>query len=253
MKEILKDKWIFIVGGILILIFAGLVMVLLNIGQAYKKGLADISNQNPPKQITHIVKDRLKKITIKKQGEEDCIEVNSDGVVRIYSVCGKELQDARRLTDLRYVDRLFKTASETDLTAKGETEICIGYEMTVETDSGQINTCLPPGGGSGGNSGGGGNGNGGGIGDIIDIIEKIKEDIPPLTPTPTEAQHSPTPTLPPGVTPTPTIPGGTITPTPTPVGYVPVPFSCDFTNKKDKKNPFYISNIICSSEPTPYP
>jgi hypothetical protein len=249
-----KGKTLGIAGIVLFLVLCILGVVLFNIGGIYKNRLALFSQEQSTAPVTHIEKAKIRKISLQKNGDNGCMEVTPEGVVRLYAACGKELSDARRITDTKYILRLYKQVSEMDSTTFTPIApvACDGYVLTLDTDQGIKTACVS---GSTQGSGGttGGNGGSGGGGDIIETITLITEDIPP-TLTPTRSPLDPTPT-----------PDGTQTPSPTPVAYpswgstpTPTPatvqpFTCDFTDSQGKKKPYTVSNIICSTEPVSSP
>lgn len=253
----LKGKPLIYFGIALIFLVLGIAFILTRIGSAYKTNLDRFTEQRNPSSVTHMEKEQIRKITLQRNGDPGCMEVSPDGVVRLYSVCGTELSDARRITDPKYILALYKKVAESAFVfiTQEESAACQGYIMTVQTDSGLRLVCLnnSSSGQSGGSSGGSGGSGGGGIDDIIETIEKIIEDIPP-TPTPTGYMTNPTPTIDIYTSPTPTteiVPPWEMTPTPPMI--ILQPFTCDFTDLLGKKKPFNVSNIICSSQPTPAP
>jgi hypothetical protein len=244
-------KSLFLIGGIFIVILVCLVFVLVRIGGAYKSGLDRFSSDNQISDVTHTERQKIKKITIKNGSDSGCMEVTPDGVIRVFTVCDKELSDARRVTDTKYILQLYKKMAETDLTTLVDSSDtpCAGYSMILETDIATKLVCILNTTGSGGNGGT----NNGGSDEIIKIINQVIDNIPP---TPTQTPDPTVPTTNPEtsvtVTSTPdVIPSWGSTPTPTIAAARP--FICNFTDSQGKKRPYTISNIICSTEPSPGP
>jgi hypothetical protein len=253
---------LYLVGGILVLLFGAIFFIVTRIGTAYRKGLSQMTDQPAPGNATHNIKETITKITIRDKKSKGCTEVTPDGIIRIYEVCGTQLTDANRMNNPSNINRLFKLTGETVFTDADTSEAaiydCTGSILAIETASGTKTVCLKSENSQGGGNGGGGSGsggNGGGVGpiqDIIDTIKKIIEDIPP-TPTITPPVQIPTPTIEPTGTPEPTLPlmpGETPIITPTPI--IPKPFTCNYyIDSTGKKRPYNVSNTICSDEPAP--
>jgi len=224
------------------LIIAGTTVLVSKFGGAYRTELMKLAGQVPTQELTLRQKKNIRKITVRKNAEEGCIEITPDGAVRVYTACGGELDNAARLTDLKNISKLFRLVSETNLAAYKNSRAGDLYEVILETDTGtetyyliiDDNTPSP-------------------VKDIKDAIDDIEEDIPQPTPTPIQTSGYPTPTGYIGTV-TPTFPWTSVTPTPTGVSEQTInPFICDFTETSGKKKPLNVSNIICSSGPTPAP
>jgi hypothetical protein len=263
MKDTLKSKSIFIIAGVLVVLVIAIIVVLIRIGNAYRKGLSQIDNQPPPQDVTHIVRKKISKIIIKKNANDaGCVEVTPDGIVRTYSVCDTQLSSANRMNDASNIIHLFALAGQTDYTSDATSTdavaACTGYIMTIQTDDGtKQSVCMKSSAGGGGGTGGGVTGGGGGggtspIGEIIDTIKKVIDDIPP---TPTEIQPTvtgiPTPVISDTLAPTFSyVPGDQPTPTPTP--QVMHPFTCGYwVDANGHRHPYNVSNVICSDQPVP--
>lgn len=182
---------------------------------------------------------RIRKVTVYKD-DGSCLEIGSDAVVRTYKVCGENLTDIHRLADPKRVIDLMEYVSRLD-TSKLKTKPTGAYiQLSIETDQGTetVYVSVTEGQES-----------------ISEVIELIEGDLPQSTPTPGPTVI-PTPTLP-GTTPvathtpTPTI-GLFITPTPTIPGEIRT-FTCGFSDDQGVKVPYYVSQIICSTEPSPAP
>jgi hypothetical protein len=254
MKILPNGKSLVIVGGVFVIILVSLVYVLVRIGGAYKSGLAQFSSDTQISDVTHTERQKIKKITIKNSLDSGCLEVMPDGIIRVFTVCEKELSDARRVTDTKYILQLYKKMTETDITTLTDSSNtpCDGYSMILETDVEKKSVCLSHSSGGNADSGSGGQ-DGGAVDEIITIIDHVIDDIPP-TPTQTPNPGSPTAIPNASGTATPTI---VVVPswgsTPTPTIAAARPFICDFTDAQGKKRPYTISNIICSTEPSPGP
>jgi hypothetical protein len=268
MKDFLKTKSVYLIGLVLVVVVALIIIMVLRIGNAYKSGISQISNQPPPGEVTHNVRQTIRQITFRKSDDKGCTEVTADGIVRTFSTCGTDLSGANRMTDSSNILRLFKLAGEMDAspeaTSAAALAACSGYIMTIKTDTDTKSVCINSsnsGGGTGrGGNGGGGSGSSGGGGitgggpgdDIIGTIIKIIEDIPP-TPTVATIQNTPTPIPGVTVTPEPTLPDEPdFLPTPTPTLILLKPFTCPYSiDSSGKKHPYDVSNIICSELPQP--
>jgi hypothetical protein len=255
MKIVSKGKPLFFVGVIFVGILCLIVVALVRIGGAYRSGLNRFSTEEQISDVTHTERQKIRKITIKNTTGSGCMEVTPDGVIRFYNVCQKELSDARRVTDTKFILRLYKKMAETDLTTLPDAtnSVCSGYIMTLETDAETKTVCVQNKTEGDNISGGGGGANNGDIGEIITIIDQVIDNIPP---TPTMTPDPGNPTIVPGtsISPTPTdmvLPSWGVTPTPTVA--TARPFICDFTDVQGKKRPYTISNIICSTGPSPGP
>lgn len=249
-----SSKQIFIFGLILAAIVTLSVIVVIGIGKSYRLGLSRYAQDNGPGQVTHNVREKIRKIKFQKGDAEGCIEVTPDGAVRIYKTCGQEeLTDAYRETDTRNILRLFKQASETDFSEIKTADSCGTYLLTITTESSTKTFCLSDIG-----SGNGSNGQSGGeeqvISDIIGTIDTIISDIPVPTPTVIQPSTSPTDYIFPDISPT-IIPSQTdypwITPEITPTGEPDKPFTCDFYDALGSKKPYRVSSVVCSTVPQP--
>lgn len=240
--KIQKSTLLVVAALLFILISGGIVVLVLGIGKEYRRGISDISGEPQPKKLTIFRRDEVRKIIVKKGAGDGCMEITPDGVVRLFSTCGVTLVDASRLSDSKNILKLFKIITEEDLTTYQQKTDGLVYEITIETDSGSKTIYVALGGGSDG------------IGQtIIGTIDDITEDIPQASPS---QGSTPTPTQSLFNTSTPTPTGTIFVPTPTPttqVGGAQTSFTCGFTESGGTKKPFNISNIVCSTEPSPVP
>jgi len=264
MKIINKGKSLIVIGGVLFVVIISVAFILVRIGGAYKSGLNKFSMDEEISDVTHTERQKIRKIIIKNTTDTGCMEVMPDGIIRVFTVCQKELSDARRMTDTKFILRLYKKMGETDLTKLPDASrsVCGGYLMTLETDTETKTVCLANTSNDNNPSGGNISGSEPGVNDdwdtslideIITIIDQVIDNIPP-TPTLTSVPVAPTSMPGTSITITPTslvFPSWGVTPTP--VAVRQMPFSCDFTDFQGKKRPYTISNIICSSEPSPGP
>ncbi len=231
----------FTIAFLLLASFFVIFFVFKSFGGKYDQGLASLlqKTQDPP--ATRKVRS-VRKITVIHEGENGCIEVTPDGVVRTYNNCGGELTDANRLADPKNVLRLIQSMSQIDLAQYRKKVSGPVLTLIIETDTGTETIYIP--------TGGGGN-------DIVETITKIEGDLPQPTSTPGPYIETPTPTLG-GVssspTPTPLVsPTLGPSPTPTPTGNPDNPFRCGYTQNGSTQKPFNVSNYICSTEPSPAP
>lgn len=238
MKKIFSGTSLFVTFGILAAVILIVVVILIGVGRAYKGGLASLLQTQ--QESAPVKKKQVNRITFKKGGENTCIEVTPDGVVRVYKECGESLSEARRLDDTHNIQLLFQALSVQDESLY--TTPCIGecYEVTIETDEGTQTLYIPVGGG----------GTGGSIGDLIEEIENQATASP--TPSPGAPLPSPTPgtspqppTPPPGTSPVPSATAGT-------GGESTGTFVCDFSETGNKK-PYRVSGVVCTTEPSPVP
>lgn len=245
MQILLKHRPLYLTGGVLLILLVSITVVVAKFGNAYRRGLLNVTNQKPTQELALREKKIIRRLSVRKSGEAGCLEITPDGAVRVYSRCGSELETASRLTDIKNIVKLFKLISENDLAATlpvtpdGEV-----YELTIVTENGSqvVYIVFNP-------------DNSGTTGEIINTIEDIKEDIPQPSPTPTPApiESGPTPT---GVLTSPTPTGGfapTPLPTTSPAPQAQQPFLCDFAEGGGQQRPLTISNTICSTAPTPAP
>ncbi len=240
--KIPKQLFLAMAGVLFVLVVAATSLTIFGIGNAYKKGIANFVNQKEPEKLTLFKKKTVKKITIKNSAERGCIEVTPDGAVRVYSVCGQTLTGAERLADPKHILKLFKLVTEEDLGAYTQKSAGTLYQVAIETDSGTQTVYLVL------------SESGGVAQTIIRTIQTIINDLP-----------KPTPIV--GLSPTsvPTPIGGSLTRAPTGTSFLPTAtptiapssevqtFTCGFSESGDKKKPYNISNIVCSTEPTPIP
>ena len=238
MKKIFGNKLINIII-IFIVIFIIVTLVIIKIGGAYKSGLLSIFPDKNSSELTSTKISKVKKITL-KDNLQNCIEVTSDGAVRVYKDCGKELTTAGRVADQTNILKLIKLLSQKDLsqylTRKSNTD----YELTVETDDQTITIYLPNDPGSPGQ-------------EIIDIIKDIENNLN----SPSPFASSITVPNPSGYTYPSIVPSsgifGSPYPSPTDQTTVAKPFVCDFTESGGGKKPVNVSNIICTSDQSPAP
>ena len=240
MKKIFEAQNLFITLGIFAAIIIFLLILILGVGKAYRLGLSRFSPEQAPGEVSLKKKKEIKKISISRGGESGCMEITPDGIVRIYSTCGENLTSADRLTDLKFIQNLFRLINEQDLskyTKKLTGEDVI--EITVNTDTGTEHYYLII--GDPGTQG------------IIDTIENIKGDLPGASPSPQASigasGYIPPSPPPPGSSQYYIIPSATPGSTSLPI----TPFTCDFIVAPGMKKPFNISNIICSTQPSPVP
>ena len=113
MKKIFGNKLINIII-IFIVIFIIVTLVIIKIGGAYKSGLLSIFPDKNSSELTSTKISKVKKITL-KDNLQNCIEVTSDGAVRVYKDCGKELTTAGRVADQTNILKLIKLLSQKDL------------------------------------------------------------------------------------------------------------------------------------------
>jgi len=260
MKLTKKLTTIIILFGIItIVIFIYWLLKIISL--RYRQEIEYIESQPEINKIHHVEKEKVTKIRINKSNEAECVEMSPDGIVRIYKVCGEVLDNAVRQEDVRYISRLFKQVSETDFQYLVNFEICSGYMLYIYQGSSVKKVCLDMNNGFSTEIGGATNESYNRvivniINDIIQTIDLIYDTIPSPT-----SQTTPVLSLTPTNEPSPTqtdpysspTPIFDISPTPTPVGYERPPFSCDFVSQSGNKRPYMISEVVCSSEPTPMP
>lgn len=235
MQKVLKNHRLLIVMTVFAIMLMVMALILVKIGQAYRDWLllTNVSNTKPivfPSKVK-----KVKRVTIQKNGELSCIEVGDDGVVRVYSDCGNALENAHRLTNLKNILKLLQLAGgNLFLTEPPDGDY---YTLTIETDEGTQIVYITK------DSPGGD--------EIIETIEDIEGDLPdpsPSTPLASiQASSSPFASTQPsgsaGGIPSPT-PGG---------GSNQESFFCEFSESPGQEKPYSISNIICSTEPSPLP
>lgn len=238
MRKVFKGNVLLIVGGLFILAVGASIFIILGVGSIYRGKIASLEQQRP-QELELIKKASIRKITVKKKDEAGCMEVTPDGAVRIYESCGGKLLHATRLSDPRNILKLFQIVSEADVSEYRDSGAAV-YELVIETDSGTQTIYVTSGGGE----------------QMISTISLIQGDIPPnpsptsffpqpsqgteQTPYPSPAASSGGPTSPPNSTPPPTVGGG-------------IPFTCDFYESGEQGKPYRVSNVVCSTEPSPVP
>lgn len=256
----LTTKHLYLLGGILVLIFAISAVYIFFIGKAYQSGISHYTENNQPSSITHNEREKITKITIQKQDDKSCIEVSPDGAVRVYKTCDKDLTNARRIADTTNITSLFKKISEIDLSLVKASTSCDSYLIAVETASSSKTICL-----SDIESSYSGNVvNSSGtednsktvakviVSEIIQDIDNIIIAIPDSTPTPT-LRLSQNPEVTVTAYPTPStdtqlwlLPSGMPNPTD-----ILKPFLCEFNSASVSGKPYRVSNVVCSSQPQP--
>src|SRR3989344_8837826 len=112
MHKLKRTTAIYIAAFLLILVIGSTVVVVMRLGVAYKGGLSSLTGQKLPEEVSLKKKKNIKKITVQKEGSTDCMEVTPDGIVKIYTTCGQNLDSANRLTDTKNILKLFKLISE---------------------------------------------------------------------------------------------------------------------------------------------
>jgi hypothetical protein len=229
-------------GGVLALIITSIWFIMVAVGNRYQSSLSALEQQ--AKDVSHKKKKNIRRITVQKEGEKNCLEVTPDGVVRVYSSCGSELENAHRPNDPKYVLNLFRVIREAELDLL-RLENNIGgeiYKITVETDEGTQTYYIAA------------NGSGS-IDEIIQTIISIQGNLPGASTSPFAIPYATpisSPISNPSITPPQTSPipgaspgsGG---------GSGDSPFTCDFNESGSNIKPYRVSNIVCSSEPLPVP
>ncbi|KKS41465.1 MAG: hypothetical protein UV61_C0005G0048 [Candidatus Gottesmanbacteria bacterium GW2011_GWB1_43_11] len=245
MKKIFKGKQIYLLLAIFLLVIVSSGLLIAAFGQVYQSSLEKYRNPAPLPPTT-LNKAKIRKVTIRKGDEANCIEVTPDGVIRVFAQCGGELTDANRVLDARSILKLFKFLSNADLDKLQNKGSGIVYELTIETDTGTQVIYIT---GDGGGGGGGGGGE-----EIIPIIEDIKGSLP--SPSPESSGTSATP-APSGSTSPQASPGSSANPSPSAspqAGGGQPTFVCDYQDFANPlKRPFNVSNILCSTDPSPAP
>ncbi len=237
MRRAIKNNIIFVIGGFFVLAVAASIFIVLGVGRIYRGRIASLE-QTGSQELKLTKRPEIRKITIRKKGETGCMEVAPDGIVRIYETCGGKLSDATRLTDPRNILKLFRIVSEADVTKFRDSETAV-YELVIETESGTQTIYVTGGGGD----------------QVINTINLIEGDIPKSSPTisspqpsqlpessssPSSSVTAGSPTIAPSSAPPPTV-GGSI------------PFICDFNESGGQGKPYRVSNVVCSTEPSPAP
>lgn len=224
-------------GIIVIFLYVGLQRV----GKTYQQGLSNVTTTiNQPSAGKDVRK--VRRILV-QQDDGSCLEMTPDGIVRTLDSCAGQAKDVNRLADPKHLLTLFQYASQIDV-EKFSSKPTEGTYTTliIQTDKGTFTVYVPTTPGSGP-----------GDGTIEGVIDLITGDLPQPTHTPIPGQPTATPTPfgatpPPSATPTLIVFGS---PTPTPSYPPPFPFLCDFSDSTTKKKPYYVSGVICSSQPTP--
>lgn len=237
MKKLLRGKYIWITLGAFTLLLIGIGVFIYGFGTAYRRGLATLT-QPLPEALTLKKKKIVSRITVKKSGESGCIEVTPDGIVRVYENCEGELTSAHRLIDPKNILKLFKLVSERDLEKSKKSGDNV-YELILDTESGKevVYVIID-----------------GGDGEIIQAIENIKGDVPGPVATPaiSPAPQTPVATPPAGSSPQ-IVSSPQPSATPPTGGQTTIPFVCDFSETSDSKKPYRVSNVVCTTEPSPVP
>lgn len=224
-----------------ICVFGGAIIAVNRFGSAIESRLGQIIPVPTSGNISDTPSKKVRRITVMDE-TGGCIEVTPDGAVRVYKVCGDELDTAYRPQDPKYILELFTKVKALN-TKKYMTKPVTGEYITlvIETDQGTETIYLP-----------GTDQSGGSPDDIIHTIDNIVDDIPPPTPTPTllpSATPSHSPSVSPTASPTNAL-TGTPTPTGLPQGPEGDPFTCVFDDNGTGK-PYRVSNVVCSTEPIP--
>ncbi len=247
MKAATQQRLILFIIGILVIVIGAAVVIAGGLGQSLREGLQSINPQ--VQDLTLAEKKDVRRVTIRKGGSDECIEVTPDGIVRVLRNCDEnQIEEVYRAEDAQAIFQLFNKVARTDL-SRYRLPPAAGtqyYTLTIETSQGQEvyyipeNENIPP-----------------LVQDIIDIIEEEILPSPTATPSPTRPPGAtPTPTTVSTATPTPTLPPGvtaTSTPTPTPGPDEPEgdPFTCVFDDNQSGQKPYRVSNVVCSTEPIP--
>ncbi len=196
-------------------------------------------------------KKNIKKITVQRGNDVECIEITPDGAVRIFETCGGDLVAAYREQNTTAIAQLFNKLARTDFSLysfppdNDMLRVSV-YTIIIQTDTGTETVYLyfDPSRPSQAN-------------DVVKLIDTVVNDKP-----------TPTATATPVVTTSPTAPGNTGTPsptlsqgasapttTPTPTGQVSQgdflkdPFTCVYYDTDSR--PHRVSNVVCSTEPLP--
>lgn len=236
----MRPKIVLVIIGVLVIGLLGLLLVIvsrLQSARVNQQAMTVTGNKLTTGQ--KLERRQLRKITI--DDDTGCLEVTSEGIVRVYETCGETLESVSRPIDPKRIIQLFEYTSRLAFDEFSLPPTSGQYlRLIVDTTTGSYTIYIPV--ESGDDS-------------ISDTIDLIKGDIPQPTVTP-QATLIPTPTLPgstplPSLTPTPTIQFG-VTPTPT-VAITPRPFTCGFSDDPTDIRPFNVTNVICSTEPSPAP
>ncbi|RJR15443.1 hypothetical protein C4579_02275 [Candidatus Microgenomates bacterium] len=227
-----KQRSLFLIAGVLILLVIIVVFVAIKLGGAYRSGLSGIEQpQSAPLNIRKTKK--IQKITIQAPDLEGCIEVTPDGVVRVYSVCEETLEQVSRPRDSKYILDLYRRLSYLDLDTYVTPDLSSGiaYTLHIQTDSGTYTIIITYDDEEG-----------------TEQIDNLIETIPDPSPTPQASVPgtSPSPSSPPGTSPSPQASG--TSPSPSPQASGDNPFICDYAQSEPGK-PYRVSNIVCTDEP----
>lgn len=234
----LSTKIIFLGLALFLGILLFVILIVLNLGKNYEGGLSSI-RASKPQEYTLTKKKNIKRIRIKRDTSNDCIEVTPDGVVRVFEDCSTEASGAHRLSDTKNIQRLFKLITEKDTLINQMPGVGRAYELTIESDEGTETIIIWV------SDDAEDDGD-----DIIDTIDDILEEVPLPSPSAVPSASGGSSNTP-GVSPTPGASTGFASPQPTPsIQPSPQPFTCGFSQGQPGK-PFAVSNIICSDQPQP--
>lgn len=242
MQKLLKNRFFLIAGSIFISILVITAFLIFKFGRGYGEGLENIldDNQNN-RQIQLTKKKPIKKIVFKNTDNTGCTEVTPEGIIRVYTDCNKELDQAARLTDPKNILKLIKLVSETDWEKYQIKGVGSYYEIVIEMEGENLTIYLPD--------------DGSAVSDeIIQTITDVQKDIPGASPSPSSAGASFLPSVSVYPSLTPSGWGGWASPLPSASGdAAQQTFTCLFTESGGKKKPVNVSNIICSTDPIPAP
>jgi hypothetical protein len=240
MQNIIKNRAIIIVGLIFLVIIIITIFLIIQFGKVYKGGLESISTNNQ-NEIQMTKKKPIKKIILKNVNDTGCVEVTSEGIVRVYDECDKDLKQAARLTDSKNILKLIKLVSETDWEKYIHKGLGNFYEIVIETENGIQTIYIPI------------DDSNGVVDEIIKTVDEVKNDIPGQSPIPSINLSS----ILPNVSSDPIVlPSGWEefgSPQPSSDTIVQQPFVCPFIEQGGKKKPVNVSNIICSADPSQAP
>lgn len=233
------NRWLVVAGigfatTIILLVIFGIAF-----GGSYRRTLSNFVEEPKISELTTTEVKKIKKVTFQKRNTSGCIEVTPDGIVRVYSVCGEELESADRLDEKKNINKLFQLLREKDFKSQKLSADDEVYEITVETETGTEIFYVVVGGG-------------GNEEELLETLDDILEDIPIPSATPIQGQPSFSPFAPSN---SPQTSNGQIiypSPSASPSGYVET-FTCEFSETRTKKKPVNVSNIICTSDPSPAP
>lgn len=235
----MKPKLLISIGSLSLLVI--IVILAVVVRQIAMRPSLSLTGQDRSDQVLISKNERkqLRKITI--EDDSGCLEVTPDGVVRMYADCDGTLTSISRPIDPKRIIQLYEYTSRVNTADYRQPPTQGEYiRMIIETSGGSQVVFIPV--VSGPES-------------ISDTIDLIKGDIPKPSPTPL-ATLMPTPTLPgqtplPTQTATPTQPA-IITPT-VAISTTPRPFTCGFADDPTDKRPYNVTNVICSTQPSPAP